>query len=121
MPTYQFEAIDAATGKEIRDTVDAANELEAQATIRSMGYMVTKIKARNGKAASGAAAGGRKPGRSAELGAKASTHCEQATASAASARSADLPRTAIFVPGRGFLDSSRTTCPLSGTLEGVYF
>ena len=34
MPTYQFEAIDAATGKEIRDTVDAANELEAQATIR---------------------------------------------------------------------------------------
>ena len=53
MPTYQFEAIDAATGKEIRDTVDAANELEAQATIRSMGYMVTKIKARKGKATKG--------------------------------------------------------------------
>ena len=68
MPTYQFEAIDAATGKEIRDTVDAATELEAQATIRSMGYMVTKIKARKGKAASGAAAGGRKPGRSFAIG-----------------------------------------------------
>ena len=68
MPTYQFEAIDAATGKEIRDTVDAANELEAQATIRSMGYMVTKIKARKGKATKGGAAGGRKPGRSFAIG-----------------------------------------------------
>ena len=46
MPTYLFEAIDAATGKEIRDTVDAATEAEAQATIRSMGYMLTKIKAK---------------------------------------------------------------------------
>ena len=67
MPTYQFEAIDAATGKEIRDTVDAASELEAQATIRSMGYMVTKIKARKSKAAV-AAAGGRKPGRTFAIG-----------------------------------------------------
>jgi type IV pilus assembly protein PilC len=67
MPTFQFEAIDAATGKEIRDTVDAANETEAQATIRSMGYMVTKLKARKAKAA-GAAGGGRKPGRSFAIG-----------------------------------------------------
>jgi type IV pilus assembly protein PilC len=67
MPTFQFEAIDAATGKEIRDTVDAANETEAQATIRSMGYMVTKLKARKAKA--GAAGGGRrKPGRSFAIG-----------------------------------------------------
>jgi type IV pilus assembly protein PilC len=66
MPTFQFEAIDAATGKEIRDTVDAANELEAQATIRSMGYMITKIKARKAKAA--AAGGGRKPGRTFAIG-----------------------------------------------------
>jgi type IV pilus assembly protein PilC len=67
MPTFQFEAIDAATGKEIRDTVDAANENEAQATIRSMGYMVTKIKARKAKAAAGGG-GGRKPGRSFAIG-----------------------------------------------------
>jgi type IV pilus assembly protein PilC len=58
MPTFQFEAIDAATGKEIRDTVDAATEAEAQATIRSMGYMVTKIKAK--KAAPTAAAAKKK-------------------------------------------------------------
>ncbi len=68
MPTFQFEAIDAATGKEIRDTVDAASEAEAQATIRSMGYMVTKIKARKAKAAKGPAAGGRKPGRTFAIG-----------------------------------------------------
>ena len=53
MPTYLFEAIDATTGKEIRDTVDAATEAEAQATIRSMGYMVTKIKAKKAVAAGG--------------------------------------------------------------------
>ena len=53
MPTYLFEAIDATTGKEIRDTVDAATEAEAQSTIRSMGYMVTKIKAKKVAAAGG--------------------------------------------------------------------
>jgi len=53
MPTYLFEAIDATTGKEIRDTVDAATEAEAQSTIRSMGYMVTKIKAKKAVAAGG--------------------------------------------------------------------
>ncbi|MBM4058500.1 MAG: type II secretion system F family protein, partial [Planctomycetes bacterium] len=66
MPTFQFEAIEEATGKEIRDTVDAANEMEAQATIRSMGYMVTKLKVRKAKAAGGG--GGRKPGRSFAIG-----------------------------------------------------
>ena len=53
MPTYLFEAIDATTGKEIRDTVDAATEAEAQATVRSMGYMITKIKAKKATAAGG--------------------------------------------------------------------
>jgi type IV pilus assembly protein PilC len=66
MPTYQFEAIDASTGQEIRDTVDAATEAEAQATIRSMGYMVTKLKARRIKAASTAKRN--KPGRSFAVG-----------------------------------------------------
>ena len=67
MPTYQFEAIDAATGKEIRDTVDAASEAEAQATIRSMGYMVTKLKAKKAKAVA-TSSGGRKPGRTFAIG-----------------------------------------------------
>ena len=66
MPTFLCEASDAATGKEIRDTVDAASEAEAQATIRSMGYMVTKLKAR--RAAAAKAGKARKPGRSFAIG-----------------------------------------------------
>ncbi len=42
MPTFQFEAMDS-TGQEIKDVIDAPNEAEAQATIRQMGYFVTKI------------------------------------------------------------------------------
>jgi type IV pilus assembly protein PilC len=42
MPTFQFEAMDA-TGAEIKDVIDAQTEEEAQATIRQMGYFVTKI------------------------------------------------------------------------------
>jgi type IV pilus assembly protein PilC len=67
MPTFLFEAIDASTGKEIRDTVDAATEAEAQATIRSMGYMVTKLKATKAKAGK-ASGGGKKPGRTFAIG-----------------------------------------------------
>ena len=67
MPTYQFEAIDAATGKEIRDSVEATTEAEAQATIRSMGYMVTKLRAK--KAAAGTAGKKKKkPGRTFAIG-----------------------------------------------------
>ena len=60
MPTYEFEAMDG-TGQEIKDVVEAPNEEEAQATIRQMGYFVTKIAER--KARAGAARkkkGGRK-------------------------------------------------------------
>src|SRR5262245_17042668 len=56
MPTYQFEAMDAK-GQEIKDVIDAPSEDEAQATIRQMGYFVTKIavkKAAQGKSGVGA-------------------------------------------------------------------
>ena len=55
MPTFQFEAMDA-TGQEIKDIIEAANEEEAQTTIRQMGYFVTKIQVKKGaaKAAPGA-------------------------------------------------------------------
>ncbi|MDD3468589.1 MAG: type II secretion system F family protein [Thermoguttaceae bacterium] len=42
MPIFQFEARDA-TGQEIKNTIEAATEEEAHATIRQMGYFVTKI------------------------------------------------------------------------------
>lgn len=66
MPTYQFEAIDVATGKEIKDTIEAATEDEAQSTIRSRGYMVTKLKATKAKAAKAGTA--KKKGRSFSFG-----------------------------------------------------
>jgi len=42
MPSYYFEAMDQ-TGQEIKDVVEATNQEEAQATIKQMGYFVTKI------------------------------------------------------------------------------
>ena len=42
MPTYKFEAMDA-TGQEIKDVIEAPSQEDAQATIRQMGYFITKI------------------------------------------------------------------------------
>src|SRR5437660_12150117 len=42
MPTFKFEAMDTA-GAEVKDSVEATNEEEAQQKIRQMGYFVTKI------------------------------------------------------------------------------
>ncbi|OHB74914.1 MAG: type II secretion protein F, partial [Planctomycetes bacterium RBG_16_64_10] len=50
MPTYQFEAMDA-TGTEIKDLIEASNEDEAQATIRQMGYFITKISVKKSRKA----------------------------------------------------------------------
>src|SRR4026207_195842 len=61
MPTYQFEAMDA-TGQEIRDVIDASTEEEAQTTIRSMGYFVTKIQLKKGAAGATTAAKAKKSG-----------------------------------------------------------
>lgn len=55
MPTYQFEAMDPQ-GQRIEDVIEAPTQDEAQATIRSMGYFVTRIsvqKQRGGASASG--------------------------------------------------------------------
>src|SRR2546425_11331 len=50
MPTFQFEAMDSA-GAEVKDTVEAASEEEAQSQIRKMGYFVTKISEKSKKKA----------------------------------------------------------------------
>jgi len=52
MPTYQFEAM-KADGTEIKDVIEAPNEEEAQATIRQMGYFVTKISEKKARSAIG--------------------------------------------------------------------
>src|SRR5579864_1223884 len=52
MPTFQYEAMDH-TGKEVKDTIDASTQEEAQQLIRQKGFFVTKIaeRAKGGKKA----------------------------------------------------------------------
>jgi len=42
MPTYKYEAMDTSGG-EVKDSVEALNEDEAQQKIRQLGYFVTKL------------------------------------------------------------------------------
>jgi len=58
MPTYQFEAMDA-TGQEIKDVIEASSEEDAQATIRQMGYFVTKLTEKKAKKAAAQKKGGK--------------------------------------------------------------
>lgn len=66
MPTFQFEAMDQ-NGQEIKDIIEATNQDEAQATIRQMGYFVTKISVKKSRKAAGAKKGDSK-GKSFALG-----------------------------------------------------
>ncbi|MBX6311747.1 MAG: type II secretion system F family protein [Isosphaeraceae bacterium] len=53
MPTFQYEAMDH-TGKEVKDTIDASTQEEAQQLIRQRGFFVTKISEKaKGKAKKG--------------------------------------------------------------------
>src|SRR5215210_8211264 len=62
MPTYQYEAMDHS-GKEVKDTVDAATQEEAQQLIRQKGFFVTKISERAKAKKKGAAPAKKKGGR----------------------------------------------------------
>ncbi len=48
MPTFQYEAMDH-TGKEVKDSIDASTQEEAQQLIRQKGFFVTKIAEKVGK------------------------------------------------------------------------
>src|SRR4051794_41369340 len=50
MPTYQYEAMDH-TGREVKDTINASTQEEAQQLIRQKGFFVTKISERSEKKA----------------------------------------------------------------------
>ncbi len=60
MPTFQYEAMDH-TGKEVKDTIDASTQEEAQQLIRQKGFFVTKIAERAAKRTKGKSAA-KKPG-----------------------------------------------------------
>ena len=61
MPTFQYEAMDH-TGREVKDSIDAATQEEAQQLIRQKGFFVTKIaeKAKKAKQRASAKKGGRR-------------------------------------------------------------
>jgi len=60
MPIYQYEAMDH-TGREVKDSIDAATQEEAQQLIRQKGFFVTKITEKAKKARKAAAKkGGRR-------------------------------------------------------------
>ncbi len=67
MPTFQFEAMDS-TGNEIRDVIDAQSEEEAQATIRQMGYFVTKISVKKSRQSAAEKKAAKKQGKSFAIG-----------------------------------------------------
>jgi len=67
MPTFQFEAMDA-TGQEIRDVIEAPTEEEAQATIRQMGYFVTKLTVKKSRKKADAKKKGKKSGKTFAIG-----------------------------------------------------
>ena len=55
MPTYKFEAM-SAKGEEVKDSIEAASEEEAQQKIRQMGYFVTRLQeVRDGRKKTGKA------------------------------------------------------------------
>ncbi|MES2790283.1 MAG: type II secretion system F family protein [Planctomycetota bacterium] len=59
MPTFQYEAMDN-TGTEVKDTIDAPSEAEAQTMIKSKGFYVTKIAEKGTKKAGAKGKGGAK-------------------------------------------------------------
>ncbi|MEX2213588.1 MAG: type II secretion system F family protein [Phycisphaeraceae bacterium] len=89
MPTYLFEAMDA-TGQEIKDVIDAQSEEEAQQTIRSMGYFVTKIAVKKGTAAAKTGIRGKKK-RGMSFGGVSSKHLSLFTKQLSILQDAGLP------------------------------
>src|SRR5438105_3651165 len=69
MPTYQYEAMDHS-GREVKDTIDASTQEEAQQLIRQKGFFVTKIseRAKAGKRKAAAKKGGRRKKKSFTIG-----------------------------------------------------
>ncbi len=48
MPTFAYEAMDSS-GLEVKDTIEATSEAEAQTMIREKGFYVTKIREKDRK------------------------------------------------------------------------
>ncbi len=62
MPNFQFKAHDRRSDKEIKDTVEAANQSEAIAAIKKQGYLPIEVKEVKGRSAASPAAKKKKGG-----------------------------------------------------------
>lgn len=63
MPTFKYEALDTS-GAEVKDSIEATNEEEAQQKVKAMGYFVTKLTATAGGKGGGAKGKKKKGGKS---------------------------------------------------------
>ncbi len=94
MPTYKFEAM-STTGEEVKDSVEAGSEDEAQQKIRQMGYFVTRIQQAGGtkkaKAKKGAGKKGKRRGQTFTIGGVSSKQLCQFTRQFSTLQDAGLP------------------------------
>lgn len=117
MPVYQYEAMDN-TGAEIKNTIEAESEAEAQQLIREKGYFITKIaeqkKAKKKKAAEKKQGGPRKK-RSFSLGRVKAKHLCSFTRQLSTLQDAGLP----VLRSLKILEGQAKPGPLKSSLIGV--
>ncbi len=120
MPTFQYEAMDN-TGLEVKDTVEAASEAEAQSLIREKGFFVTKIaeKGRKKKTKAAqqktAAKGGRGKKKSLSIGGVRAKQLCTFTRQLSTLQDAGLP----ILRSLRILEGQSKPGPLKNSLDGV--
>ncbi|MFO1092497.1 MAG: type II secretion system F family protein [Planctomycetaceae bacterium] len=121
MPTYAYEAMDN-TGLEVKDTIEAGSEAEAQTMIREKGFFVTKIAEKGrrkgdtkaDKAKTAAKAGPRKR-RAFSLGGVRTKHLTVFTRQLSTLQDAGLP----ILRSLRILEGQAKPGPLKNSLMGV--
>ncbi len=120
MPTYQYEAMDN-TGLEVKDTIEATSEAEAQTIIREKGFFVTKIQEKGRrkkdktKADTKAAARGPRKRRAFSIGGVRSKQLTIFTRQLSTLQDAGLP----ILRSLRILEGQSKPGPLKNSLMGV--
>ncbi|MBW3539956.1 MAG: type II secretion system F family protein [Planctomycetes bacterium] len=123
MPVFQYEAMDN-TGLEVKDTIEAPSEQEAQQQIREKGFFVTKIQERTRAKKKGAKKGaekkparpqGKKKGGTFSIGGVRSKHLCTFTRQLSTLQDAGLP----ILRSLRILEGQSKPGPLKNALIGV--
>ena len=118
MPVYQYEAMDNQ-GLEIKDSIEAASEAEAQQKIRESGYFVTKITEKGRKTKKAPAkkkkTAAKKKGRSLSIGGVKAKHLCTFTRQLSTLQDAGLP----VLRSLRILEGQSKPGPLKTSLSGV--